>query len=387
MSDIDLVRLAPWLAQAVRGLSGITSLEKFPGGQSNPTYRIVTEAGDAVLRRKPFGVLLPSAHAIEREYRLLAALHPTGFAVPEPLALCEDADILGAPFYVMAMVTGRSFWNGALPEVARDQRRPLYDAMVDMLAALHGFVPDTLGLGDFGRPGNYFARQIARWTAQYRAAETEHIPEIERLIAWLPTTVPDQDRVAIIRGDYRIDNLVFAPEAPAVVAVLDWELATIGDPLADFSYFAMNWVMAAEGQAGLSGVDLLAEGLPALDDMVGRYCAATGRDRFLTEGDTLELGGHDFEVLHCPGHTPGHVVFVDRAGGLAIVGDVLFQGSVGRTDFPYGDTGALLQSIRDKLMPLPDETAFLCGHGPGSTIGIERKNNPYVHEAMRTANA
>lgn len=277
-ADIDTPALRAWLAERVPGLGGAVAIEKFPGGQSNPTYRVVGEGGRYALRRKPFGELLPSAHAIEREYRLIAALHPRGFPVPRPVLLCEDRGVLGAAFYVMALVDGRNFWNGQLPDLARDERAPVYHAMIDTLAQLHAIDPGEAGLGDFGRPGNYFERQVGRWTKQYRAAQTEAIPEVERLIEWLPRTVPEQTRTAIIHGDYRIDNLIFAPDAPQVRAVLDWELATIGDPLADFAYLAMNWVMPVDGRAGLSGVDFAASGIPTMDDAVARYCAATGRD-------------------------------------------------------------------------------------------------------------
>lgn len=278
MSDLDEVRLASWLRSNLAGFTEIQALEKFAGGQSNPTYRLDTAEGPYVLRRKPFGVLLPSAHAVEREYRLLAALSPTGFPAPRPTVLCEDAEVIGAPFYIMEMVEGRGFWDGALPEAPKAERVPLYEAMIDTLAALHGLDHVALGLGDFGRPGNYFVRQIERWTRQYRAAQTDDIPEVEKLIDWLPRTAPEQGRTAIIHGDYRIDNLIYRPDRPDVAAVLDWELATIGDPLADFAYLAMNWVTPQDGRSGLGGVDLKALGLPTLDDAVARYCAAAGRD-------------------------------------------------------------------------------------------------------------
>ncbi|MDB5738434.1 MAG: phosphotransferase family protein, partial [Sphingomonas bacterium] len=243
-----------------------------------PTYRIDAASGAYVLRRKPFGPLLPSAHAVDREYRLISALHPTGFPVPRPLALCEDATVIGSIFYVMEMVEGRTFWNGALPDVAPAKRRPLYEAMIDTLAKLHAIDPATLGLGDFGRPGNYFARQVDRWTKQYRAAQTDDIPVVEKLIEWLPRTVPEQGRTSIIHGDYRIDNLIYAPDRPQVAAVLDWELATIGDPLADFAYLAMNWAMPADGGPGLAGLDLAALDLPTMEEAIALYCAATRRD-------------------------------------------------------------------------------------------------------------
>jgi aminoglycoside phosphotransferase (APT) family kinase protein len=278
LSDLDTSALQGWLETNVPGFAGPIGIEKFPSGQSNPTYRIAAASGVFVLRRKPFGPLLPSAHAVDREYRLLSALHPAGFAVPQPLAFCSDPEIIGSIFYVMEMIEGRTFWDGTLPDQSPTERRAYYEAMIATLAALHAIDPAAAGLGDFGRPGNYFARQIDRWTKQYRAAQTEEIAEVEKLIEWLPRTVPEQTRSAIIHGDYRIDNLIFAPDRPKVAAVLDWELATIGDPLADFAYFAMNWIMPADGRSGLAGIDLADAGLPTLDEAAGLYCGATGRD-------------------------------------------------------------------------------------------------------------
>ncbi len=275
---IDCERLAAWLASNVPGFSGAVTLTKFPGGQSNPTYRLDSPGGSLVLRRKPFGPILPSAHAVEREYRVIAALHPTGFPVPMPVALCEDADVIGAPFYVMERVEGRTIWDGTMPDATPDDRRAHYHAMIDTLAALHAIAPDAVGLGDYGRPGNYFERQVARWTKQYRASETETMPAVERLIEWLPRTLPQQDRIAIVHGDYRIDNLVFAPDGPRVSAVLDWELSTLGDPLADFSYLLMNWVTEPEGRSGVMGRTGPETGIPTQEEAVARYCAATGRD-------------------------------------------------------------------------------------------------------------
>lgn len=278
MSDFDAARLEAWLQGKVPGFPKLVSLEKFSGGQSNPTYRVETEGQDYVLRRKPFGPLLPSAHAIEREFRLLSELRPTGFPVPAPIALCEDASVIGSPFYMMELVEGRTFWDASLPLLPLAERRPCYDAMVDTLAALHRLDHGALGLTDFGRPGNFFARQVDRWTRQYRAAQTDDVAEIERLIEWLPRTIPEQTRVSIIHGDYRIDNLIYGAEEPRVRAVLDWELATIGDPLADFTYLAMNWAIPFDGQSGLGGLDLETAGLPSLENMTDRYCEATGRD-------------------------------------------------------------------------------------------------------------
>ena len=278
MSDLDLASLGRWMERNVTDFGKPRRLEKFSGGQSNPTYRLVAEYGQAVLRRKPCGALLPSAHAVEREYRLLRALYPTGFPVPRPYALCEHSEVIGVPFYVMEMVEGRSFWDGTLPELLPAERRPIYEAMVDLLAKLHTIEPGDVGLADFGRPGNYFGRQIERWTRQYRAAQTEVMPAVERLIAWLPRTIPAQSRVSIIHGDYRIDNLVYALDGPRVAAILYWELATLGDPLADFAYLAMNWAMPADGRSGLAEMDLAMLGIPDLGSVTARYCAATGRD-------------------------------------------------------------------------------------------------------------
>jgi aminoglycoside phosphotransferase (APT) family kinase protein len=277
-ADLDIERLQPWLERHVEDYRGPAELTKFAGGQSNPTYRIDAGGERYVLRRKPFGPILPSAHAVEREYRLIAALHPTGFPVPRPYALCEDPAVIGAPFYVMAMVEGRTFWNGRLPEQDKGERRAIYEQMIATLARLHSFDPGAVGLGDYGPPGNYFERQVGRWTKQYRAAETERIEEAERLIHFLPRTVPAQERLSIIHGDYRIDNLIYASDRPQVAALLDWELSTLGDPLADFTYLVMQWEMPAEaGSAGLRGVDFEAAGIPTLEEATDLYCAATGR--------------------------------------------------------------------------------------------------------------
>lgn len=274
--DLDLDRLTPWLAATIG--DGPVAVTRYPGGQSNPTYRVDMPAGSFVLRRKPFGPLLPSAHAIEREYAVIAALHPTGYPVARPVALCEDAGVVGAPFYVMERVAGRTIWDGAMPEMMPDDRRAQYHALVDALAALHAIDPVAVGLGDYGRPGNYFERQVARWTRQYRASQTDDLADVEALIEWLPRTVPLQERTAIVHGDYRIDNLIFAPEGPRVAAVLDWELSTLGDPMADFTYLLMNWVTPPDGRSGIAGLAGEASGIPTMDAVVARYCAATGRD-------------------------------------------------------------------------------------------------------------
>jgi aminoglycoside phosphotransferase (APT) family kinase protein len=275
---LDEASLGRWLAENIPGFAGPWTYAKFPGGQSNPTYLLTAGSGRYVLRRKPFGPILASAHAVDREYRVITALHATGFPVPRTYGLCEDAGVIGTAFYVMEMVDGRTHWDGALPDLSPDARRAHYEAMVDTLARLHNTDHAAAGLGDYGRPGNYFERQVARWTKQYRAAETDRVEVVDRLIDWLPRTVPEQTRTSIVHGDYRIDNMIFAPDAPRVVAVLDWELSTLGDPLADFSYFLMSWVTQPEGRSGVMGLTGPKTGIPTLEAVVDRYCAATGRD-------------------------------------------------------------------------------------------------------------
>ncbi len=277
MSDLDTEGLSRWLRAALPDLPPVTRLEKFPGGQSNPTYRLDAGEQSLVLRRKPFGPLLPSAHAVEREFRLLGALAPAGFPAPRPIAMCDDDAIIGSKFYLMERVDGRTFWDGTLPELAPADRRLAYESLVDTIAALHMVDHEAAGLGDFGAPGHYLERQVHRWTKQYRAAQTDEIPAVEQLISWLPVTIPAEEPRRIIHGDFRLDNVIFAPDAPRALAVIDWELATIGDPLADFAYFAMAWIMPHDGGSGLDGVDLGQAGIPTLDEIVKRYGERTGR--------------------------------------------------------------------------------------------------------------
>jgi aminoglycoside phosphotransferase (APT) family kinase protein len=277
-ADLPRDELAAWLPTQVKDFGILAEIEKFTGGQSNPTYRISDGTITLVLRRKPFGPILPSAHAIEREFRVISALHSTDFPVPRPVALCGDASVIGAPFYIMEMVRGRTLWDGALPDVPRGERTQIYNTLVDTLARLHNVVPATIGMANFGAPGNYFERQVRRWTTQYRASQTDDLLAMERLIEWLPRSMPRQDSVAIIHGDYRIDNVIFAAERPEVLAVVDWELSTLGDPLADFAYLAMSWVMpSGDRRAQLGGLDLIEAGIPDLVTVTERYCARTGR--------------------------------------------------------------------------------------------------------------
>ena len=275
---LDEAKLAAWMETHVAGFSGPVTVRKFAGGQSNPTYRLDSPSGAYVLRRKPFGPLLPSAHAVDREYAVIAGLHPTGFPVPKPYGLCTDDSVVRSWFYVMGMVEGRTIWDGGLPGMTPPQRTAIYHAIVDTLAALHNTDHVAAGLGDYGKAGNYFERQVGRWTKQYRAAETERMEDMERLIDYLSRTIPEQTRTSIVHGDYRIDNVIFDATAPKVVAVLDWELSTTGDPLADFSYMMMNWVTEPEGRSGVLGLTGPATGIPTIAEMTERYCAATGRD-------------------------------------------------------------------------------------------------------------
>ncbi len=274
---LDEAKLTTWMQANVEGFEGPITIGKFAGGQSNPTYRIDAKSKSYVLRRKPLGKLLPSAHAVDREFRVISGLHPTGFPVAKPFGLCTDDDVAGSMFYIMDMVEGRTIWDGSMPGSNPAERRAVYFEMIDTLAALHNTDVDAAGLSEFGKPGNYFGRQIERWTKQYRLSETEVMPEMESLIKWLPETMPEQTRVSVVHGDYRIDNMIFAKNEAKVKAVLDWELSTLGDPLADFTYVAMAWVTENEGRSGVADLDRAALGIPELDEIVARYCAATDR--------------------------------------------------------------------------------------------------------------
>jgi aminoglycoside phosphotransferase (APT) family kinase protein len=274
---LELTRLAPWLRDHVPGANGDITAQKFAGGQSNPTYLLSVDGEPRfVLRRKPDGVLLPSAHAVEREYRVTAALSGSAVPVAKPLALCEDASVVGTPFFVMDYARGRNFWDARLPELSTGERGAVYDEMNRVLAALHAIDPVDVGLSDYGRPGNYFARQTARWTKQYRATETGRIEAMERLIAWLPANDPGLEACRIVHGDFRNDNMIFAVDTPRVVAVLDWELSTLGHPLADLAQHVMAWRVPAEGYRGLSDADLPALGIPEEADYVRQYGQRSG---------------------------------------------------------------------------------------------------------------
>ncbi len=274
----DQAALEAWMADNVEGFEGPLSVEQFKGGQSNPTYKLDTPGRRYVLRRKPPGELLPSAHAVDREFKVMDALGGQGFPVPKMHGLCEDDGVIGTAFYVMDFVEGRIFWDPYLPELEPSERAAVYDASNATLAQLHSIDYEAAGLGDYGKPGNYFDRQIGRWTKQYKAAETETIPAMDRLIEWLPANAPDQQRTSVVHGDYRLDNMIFHPAEPKVVAVLDWELSTLGDPLADFTYQLMQWRTPKDIRSGFLGVDLKALGIPSEDEYVEAYCQRTGRD-------------------------------------------------------------------------------------------------------------
>lgn len=273
---LDEAALDAWMRAEVDGYAGPLTVRQFKGGQSNPTYELATPGRTYVLRRKPPGTLLPSAHAVDREFTVISALHAQGYPVARPWALCTDDAVIGSMFYVMDKVEGRVLWDLKLPGLTPPQRRAIYDAQVDALAALHRFDPSAIGLGDYGRPGNYFERQVGRWTKQYRASEIDPIPAMDRLIEFLPATLPAEGPTRIVHGDFRLDNLILAPETPEVRAVLDWELSTLGDPMADFSYLLIAWVIPATQRNGLAGADIEALGIPSVEETVKRYAEQTG---------------------------------------------------------------------------------------------------------------
>jgi aminoglycoside phosphotransferase (APT) family kinase protein len=280
---VDVPALAAWLGQHMSGFEGPLQIERFAGGQSNPTYKLITPSRCYVMRAKPGpqARLLPSAHAVEREFRVMDALALSGVPVARMHVLCTDEAVIGRAFYVMEYVDGRVLWEQSLPGMSPPERAAVYDEMNRVLAALHNVDPRAVGLVDFGKPGNYFARQIGRWSKQYQASITEPIAEMDRLMAWLPAHLPasalDETQVAIVHGDYRLDNLIFHPDEPRIIAVLDWELSTLGHPLADFSYHCMSWHIAPGMFRGIAGLDLPALGIPAERDYVQRYCERTGR--------------------------------------------------------------------------------------------------------------
>ncbi len=278
ITDVRLSREAEqWLTRHVSGYEGPGLLKKFGFGQSNPTYRLCAPSGDYVLRRKPFGTLLPKAHAIEREFRVLGALAATDVPVPRVHAYCEDSGPIGSPFYVMEYMPGRIFYDQTLPGLSAAERAAIFDGMNEAVARLHRVDPVAVGLSDYGRPDNFLPRQIALWTRQYRASEGAPNDAMNRLIEWLPSHVPAEQPARIFHGDLRLDNMIFHPSKPEVIGLLDWELSTLGDPVADFAYNAMLWRVGADLFRGLAGLDFASLGIPDEDQYVQRYCERVGR--------------------------------------------------------------------------------------------------------------
>ncbi|MCJ8310704.1 MAG: phosphotransferase [Rhizobiaceae bacterium] len=283
-AQLDEKQLIPWLEAHVPGFAGFQALEKFGQGQSNPTFKVTAESGTYALRAKPPGELLKSAHAVDREFRVMNALASSDVPVPKMLALSEEGDPspIGRMFFVMEYLEGRIFWDPAVPECGDDtaSRAAIYDAMNATLAHLHSVNVDAAGLSDFGKPGSYFARQTDRWAKQYRASEVEHNPTVHNVISWLEEHMPEDDGVvSVVHGDYRLDNMIFAPDRDEVIAVLDWELSTLGHPLADLAYQCMQWRLPHQsGMRGLGGIDRAAIGIPTEEDYVAAYCKRRGID-------------------------------------------------------------------------------------------------------------
>ena len=278
----DTAALTDWLGRNLPGFAGPLQVEMFKGGQSNPTYKLITPGRQYVMRAKPGPVakLLPSAHAIEREFRVMRALHGTDVPVAAMHGLCEDESVIGRAFYVMDFVEGRVLWDQALPGMTPSERGAIYDELNRVIAALHKVDHVARGLADYGKSGNYFERQIGRWSKQYQASITQPIPEMDRLIEWLPAHIPalarDERLASVVHGDYRLDNVIFHPTEPRILAVLDWELSTIGHPLADFSYHCMSWHIPTGTFRGIGGLDLASLGIPGEADYIRRYCDRTG---------------------------------------------------------------------------------------------------------------
>ncbi|GLT02589.1 aminoglycoside phosphotransferase [Sphingobium jiangsuense] len=286
----DEARLERWLGETIPDYSGPLRVEQFAGGQSNPTFRLVTGNRAYVLRRKPAGVLLKGAHAVDREARVIGALGEAGFPVPKLYGLCTDDSVIGSWFYVMEMVEGRIFWQSAFPQLPQAERVACFDAMNDTIARLHRIDPISAGLADYGRPEGFLSRQVARWIRQYRDdPQAGRLADMDMLCEWLPANLPEEQGAAIFHGDFRVDNMIFHPTEPRIVAVLDWELSTLGDPLADFTFHMMMYRLPPAIGGGLEGFDLPALGLPTEEDYLARYCRRTGRER---------IGHLDFYVAY-----------------------------------------------------------------------------------------
>ena len=275
----DVGALQDYMRTHVEGFSGALSIEQFKGGQSNPTFKLTAGGQHYVLRTKPgpAAKLLPSAHAIDREFRVMDALHKAGFPAARQYALCTDESLIGRAFYIMEFVDGRVLWDQSLPGMSNAERAAYYDEMNRVIAQLHTIDYAAIGLGSYGKPGNYFGRQIERWSKQYKASETETIEAMDKLIEWLPKNIPEGDETSIVHGDYRLDNMMFHPTEPKILAILDWELSTLGHPLADFSYHLMSWHIPQGQFRGIGGLDHKAMGIPTEAEYIARYCERTGR--------------------------------------------------------------------------------------------------------------
>jgi aminoglycoside phosphotransferase (APT) family kinase protein len=293
---IDTVRLAAWMQAHVEDFRGPIEVHKFAGGQSNPTFLVQSADHRYVLRRKPPGKLLPSAHAVDREFRVISALENTEVPVAKARALCADDAVIGTMFYIMDYVEGRLFWDAALPEVAGKDRGAIYAEMTRVIAALHSVDYVAVGLGDYGKPGRYIERQVARWTQQYRASETESIDAVERLIEWLPKHIPADEETSIVHGDFRLDNAIFHPQEPRILAVLDWELSTLGHPLVDLAYLCMRYHFSAEHFKGLGGLDTAALQIPSEADCVADYCRRLERGPIAPQDWTYYLAFNMFRL-------------------------------------------------------------------------------------------
>lgn len=274
----DTAALERYLSEHIDGFEGPMEVAQFKGGQSNPSYHLITPGREYVLRRKPPGKLLPSAHAVDREYKVISGLAGTDVPVPQTYCLCLDENVIGTIFYVMAFVKGRIEWDPTLPGYSAEDRSAIFSSMNTGIAALHQVDYVAAGLGDFGKPTDYLARQISRWSKQYKASETEKIPEMDNLMVWLPDNIPGGEETSLVHGDYRLDNTILHPTEPRQIAILDWELSTLGHPLADFSYHCMTWRLEPEMFRGLKGVDFKTLGIPTEEEYVAAYCRRTGRD-------------------------------------------------------------------------------------------------------------
>jgi aminoglycoside phosphotransferase (APT) family kinase protein len=312
----DVARLAEFMRAHVDGYSGELTVEQFKGGQSNPTFRLTAGGKNYVLRRKPPGVLLPSAHAVDREFRVISALAKTNVPVARAYALCEDVSVIGTTFYIMDCVEGRILWDPSLPGMSNADRVAHYNEMNRVISELHRVDPEAVGLSEYGKPGNYIERQVSRWTKQYRAAETEAIDAADQLIDWLPKYIPAGDETRIVHGDFRIDNVIFHPTDARIVAVLDWELSTLGHPLADLTYHLSQRLSPNGHFEGMTDARLVALGIPTREEYVGRYCDLTGRRDGIEQLD-FYLAFHLFRTAGIMFGIAGRAKAGTAAGGEA----------------------------------------------------------------------